>query len=447
MIQSLPLLAILRLKRNKAGPMKRRQFIQTASTGTALGALGLTAGCASIGNGNGPKVVVVGGGYGGATAAKYVRMWSDYGIQVTVVEPNPSFISCPISNLVIGGSKTMADITTSYDNLVKRHGVNWVQDRAVSIDPDKRVLKLAGGTELSYDRLILSPGVDFMFDALPGLSKAGAQDKVLHAWKAGAQTVALRKQLQAMPDGGVYALSIPLAPYRCPPGPYERACQVADYFTKAKPKSKVLILDANDDVTSKGPLFKKAWAERYKGMVEYRGKHTATDVDAATNTLKFEFNDDVKANVLNVIPPMRAGDIAVKTGLATANKRWCEVDFLTFESKAAKNIHVLGDSIQIAPAMPKSGHMANQHGKTCAAAVVALLTGKAVNAMPIYNNTCYSFVSAEDVVHVASVHAYDPDKKTMLAVAGAGGVSSAASELEGRYAMAWARNIWADTLA
>ncbi|MCX7266564.1 MAG: flavocytochrome C [Betaproteobacteria bacterium] len=427
--------------------MKRRQFIQTASTGTALGALGLTAGCASIGNGNGPKVVVVGGGYGGATAAKYVRMWSDYGIQVTVVEPNPSFISCPISNLVIGGSKTMADITTSYDNLVKRHGVNWVQDRAVSIDPDKRVLKLAGGTELSYDRLILSPGVDFMFDALPGLSKAGAQDKVLHAWKAGAQTVALRKQLQAMPDGGVYALSIPLAPYRCPPGPYERACQVADYFTKAKPKSKVLILDANDDVTSKGPLFKKAWAERYKGMVEYRGKHTATDVDAATNTLKFEFNDDVKANVLNVIPPMRAGDIAVKTGLATANKRWCEVDFLTFESKAAKNIHVLGDSIQIAPAMPKSGHMANQHGKTCAAAVVALLTGKAVNAMPIYNNTCYSFVSAEDVVHVASVHAYDPDKKTMLAVAGAGGVSSAASELEGRYAMAWARNIWADTLA
>jgi len=427
--------------------MKRRQFIQTASTGTALGALGLTAGCASIGNGNGPKVVVVGGGYGGATAAKYVRMWSDYGIQVTVVEPNPSFISCPISNLVIGGSKTMADITTSYDNLVKRHGVNWVQDRAVSIDPDKRVLKLAGGTELSYDRLILSPGVDFMFDALPGLSKAGAQDKVLHAWKAGAQTVALRKQLQAMPDGGVYALSIPLAPYRCPPGPYERACQVADYFTKAKPKSKVLILDANDDVTSKGPLFKKAWAESYKGMVEYRGKHTATDVDAATNTLKFEFNDDVKANVLNVIPPMRAGDIAVKTGLATANKRWCEVDFLTFESKAAKNIHVLGDSIQIAPAMPKSGHMANQHGKTCAAAVVALLTGKAVNAMPIYNNTCYSFVSAEDVVHVASVHAYDPDKKTMLAVAGAGGVSSAASELEGRYAMAWARNIWADTLA
>jgi len=427
--------------------MKRRQFIQTASASSAFSAMGLMAGCASIGGSNGPKVVVVGGGYGGATAAKYVRMWSDYGIQVTLIEPNASFISCPISNLVIGGSKTMADITTSYDNLAKRHGVNLVKDYVTQIDPEKRVVKLAGGSEVPYDRLILSPGVDFMFDSLPGLNKPGAQEKVLHAWKAGAQTFALRKQLEAMPDGGVYALSIPLAPYRCPPGPYERACQVADYFSKAKPKSKVIILDANDDVTSKGPLFKKAWTDRYKGIVEYRGKHNAVDVDAATNTVKFEFNDDVKASVLNVIPAMRAGDIAVKTGLATANKRWCEVDFLTFESKAAKNIHVLGDSIQIAPAMPKSGHMANQHGKTCAAAVVALLTGKEPNQLPIYNNTCYSFVSSEDVVHVASVHAYDADKKTMLAVAGSGGVSSAANELEGRYALAWARNIWADTLA
>jgi NADPH-dependent 2,4-dienoyl-CoA reductase/sulfur reductase-like enzyme len=423
--------------------MQRRHFLQT---GSALGAMGLISGCAIMG-GKGPKVVVVGGGYAGATAAKYIRMWSDYGIQVTLVEPNPSFISCPISNLVIGGSKTLAEITTPYDNLVKRHGVQMVQDRVTSIDADKRVVKLAGGAELTYDRLIVSPGVDFMWDSLPGMTKPGAQDKVLHAWKAGAQTLALRKQLEAMPDGGVFAMSIPLAPYRCPPGPYERACQVAEYFSKAKPKSKVLILDANDDVTSKGPLFKKAWAERYKGIVEYRSKHNVTDVDVATNTLKFEFNDDLKASVLNVIPNMRAGDIAVNAGLATANKRWCDVDFLTFESKVAKNVHVLGDAIQIAPAMPKSGHMANQHGKTCAAAVVALLTGQPVNTQPIYNNTCYSFVSSEDVVHVASVHKYDADKKTMLTVPGSGGVSSAANELEGRYALAWARNIWADTLA
>ena len=426
--------------------MKRRQFVQTLGAGSAGAGLGLLGGCAT-GGGSGAKVVVIGGGYGGATAAKYVRMFSDYSIDVTLVEPNAAFVSCPISNLVLQGGKTIADITTPYDNLSKRHGVKVVRDMAASIDPEKRVVKLAGGAELPYDRLILSPGIDFMWDTLPGMDKEGAKDKVLHAWKAGPQTVALRKQLEAMPDGGVYALSIPLAPYRCPPGPYERACMVASYFKKAKPKSKVIIFDANDDITSKKGLFTKAWNEHYKDIIEYRPKHKVVDVDAATNTLKFEFNDDFKADVANVLPTMRAGDIAVKTGLATANARWCEVDFLTFEAKAARNIHVLGDSIQIAPAMPKSGHMANQHGKTCAAAVVSLLQGKEPPQLPIYANTCYSFVTEEDVVHVSSVHRYDAEKKTMLPVEGAGGLSSAASELEGRYALAWARNIWADSLA
>ena len=428
--------------------IQRRQLVQGASAASVLGLAALVSGCAQMGGGaGGPKVVVVGGGYGGATAAKYIRMWSDYQVQVTLVEPNAAFISCPISNLVIGGSKAMADITTPYDGLVRRHGVQLVRDSVARIDADKRVVRLVGGAELPYDRLVLSPGVDMMWDTLPGMGKLGAQEQVLHAWKAGAQTLALRRQLEAMPDGGVYALTVPLAPYRCPPGPYERACQVAHYFSKHKPRSKVLVLDANEDVTSKGPLFKKAWADRYKGIVEYRPRHTLVDVDAGARTLKFEFNDDIKADVLNVLPAMRAGDIAVRTGLATANQRWCEVDFLTHESKAAKFIHVVGDSIQTAPAMPKSGHMANQHGKTCAGAVVALLTGKQPNPMPIYNNTCYSFVSDTEVVHVASVHRYDAAQKTMLAVPGSGGVSGAASEIEGAYAMAWARNIWADTLA
>ena len=425
--------------------LNRRQIVKASALGAGVLSAGWLAGCAT--GGNGPKVVVVGGGYGGATAAKYLRMWSEGAISVTLVEPNAAFVSCPMSNLVLGGSQTMADITTSYDNLARRHGVNVVRDMVASIDADKRTVKLASGGELPYDRLIVSPGVDMMWESLPGMNKAGAQDKVLHAWKAGPQTLALRQQLEAMPDGGVYALSIPLAPYRCPPGPYERVCQVAAYFAKAKPKSKILLLDANDDVSSKGPLFKKAWADRYKGIIEYRPKHTVLDVDVATNTLKFEFNDDVKANVLNVLPAMRAGDIAVKTGLATANKRWCEVDFLTFESKAAKNIHVIGDSIQIAALMPKSGHMANQHAKTCAAAVVALLTGQAPNQNPIYNNTCYSFVSPDEVIHVSSVHRYDAEKKTMSVVAGAGGVSAVASPLEGAYAFGWAQNIWADALA
>ena len=222
---------------------------------------------------------------------------------------------------------------------------------------------------------------------------------------------------------------------------------VADYLKRAKPRSKVVLFDANDDIQSKKGLFMKAWSQHYAGLIEYRPKHRVVDVDVKNKTLKFDFNDDFKAAVLNVIPDMRAGDIAVKSGFATANKRWCEVDFLTYESKAAKNVHILGDSIQTAPGMPKSGHMANQHGKTCAAAVVSLLMGKEPPQMPIFANTCYSFVTPGDVVHVASVHRYDAEKKTMLTVQGSGGISSAASDLEGQYAMGWARNIWADMLA
>ena len=424
--------------------MQRREFIQIIGAGAAVTAL---SGCATTEiNAKGAKVVVIGGGYGGTTAAKYVRKFSNYTADVTLIEPDQNFISCPLSNLVIGGSKKMEDITVSYEGLRKNHGVNLVKDSVVSIDVAKRQVRLSGGASLFYDRLIVSPGIDLNYEKLPGMLKPNAQEEVLHAWKAGPQTLALRKQVEGMRDGGVFAISIPLAPYRCPPGPYERACQVADYFKKAKPKSKVLILDANDDVTSKPGLFKAAWATRYAGMVEYRPKHLLTDVDAKSKTLKFEFNDDIKADVLNVLPQMRAGKIALTTGLANMNARWCEVDFLTFESKVAPNVHVLGDSIQVAPLMPKSGHMANQHGKTCAAAVVAILSGAEVNQLPVYNNTCYSFVSATDVVHVSSVHRYDAEKRTMLTVPGSGGLSAAANPLEGEYAQAWARNIWADML-
>ena len=423
--------------------MKRRQFLQGALVASTVAS---TTGCASITGAAKPHVVVIGGGYGGATAARYVRLWSEGGIDVTLIEPNAAFISCPLSNLVLGGSRRIGDLTMSLDALAGKHGVRLVRGSVSAIDADKRTLALAGGRTLSYDRLIVSPGVDFMWDQLPGMLKPGAQDTVLHAWKAGAQTVALRAQLEAMPDGGVYAMTIPPAPYRCPPGPYERASQIAFYFSRHKPKSKVLILDANDDVVSKGPLFKKVWKERYGGIVEYRPSFRTADVDAATRTAVSELGDQVKADVLNVIPPQRAGAIAVRSGLANANARWCAVDFLTFESTQAKNIHVLGDAIAVAPLMPKSAHMANQHAKVCAAAVVDLLNGRAPDAHPMLTNTCYSFVSDTDVIHVASVHAYDADKKTLLVVAGSGGVSAAPGPLEGEYAMNWARNIWADTL-
>ncbi len=423
----------------------RRRFLGSAVAGAAASAIG---GCAlgTGGGGSGPQVVVVGGGYAGATLAKYVRKWSNGAVGVTLVEPNPAFVSCPISNLVIGGTKTIADITTSYDALQKVHGVRVVRGSVESIDAARRSVRLADGSTLAYAKLVLAPGIDFMYDDLPGMKSADAQARVLHAWKAGEQTVALRRQLEAMRDGGVYALAIPRAPYRCPPGPYERVCQVAAYLKRAKPRSKVIVVDANDDVTSKGKLFKAAWAAHYKGIVDYRPKHTLTDVDVGGGRLLFEFQEPLKADVLNVVPPMRAGAIAVKSGLATANRRWCEVDFLTFESKAARDVHVLGDSIQGAPGMPKSGHMANQQAKVAASAIVAQLTGGVVNAAPVVMNTCYSFVTESQVVHVASVHQYDAAKKTFLTVPGSGGLSAGPTEAEGLNALAWAKNIWADAL-
>ena len=420
----------------------RRSFLKASSVATAAIGVSAIAGCASIGGASGPRVVIVGGGYGGATAAKYIKLWGPH-IDVTLIERNAEFISCPISNLVLGGSKTMQDITVSYDTLQKKYGVKVLRAEASGVDVEKKVVRLASGDAIAFDRVVLSPGVDFMWEALPAMNNAAAQDKVLHSWKAGPQTVALRKQLEAMADGGVYAISIPEAPYRCPPGPYERACQVANYFKKAKPKSKVLILDANMDVTSKPGLFKKAWADMYPGMVEYRGSSKLMDVDVANRTAKLEFGD-VKADVLNVLPPMKAGSIA--DSFITANKRWCEVNWLTYEAKNAPGVHLLGDALRIAPLMPKSGHMANGHGKACAAAVVALLNGEAPNPSPTLSNTCYSFVSAEKVIHVASIHKYDEVAKTMKTVPGSGGVSTQANEQEGQYAMTWAKNIWADTL-
>ncbi len=423
--------------------MQRRSFLQSSA---ALSLLGLSA-CASFGIPSKARVVVVGGGYGGATAAKYVRLLSDYKIDVVLIEPQAAFISCPISNLVLSGGKQIADVTTPYTGLSKNHGVTVVRDMVASIDTAKKFVTLAGGSTIAYDKLVVSPGIDLVYSSIAGLQEAQAAGQILQAWKAGAETVALRKQLEAMPDGGVYAITIPEAPYRCPPGPYERASVIAGYFKTFKPRSKVLILDANPDVTSKGPLFKKVWAEQYKGIVEYRGQHKATAVDARAGVIKFDVQEDVKASVLNVLPSMRAGAIAVQTGLNNmANNRWCGVNYQTFESTVAKDVFVLGDSIQIAPAMPKSGHMANSHGKVAAAAIVAQLSGWDVNPAPMLTNTCYSFVDNKNVVHVASVHEYVAAEKTFKTVAGSGGVSPGPTELEGTYALNWASNIWADSL-
>ena len=414
--------------------MKRRDFLKVA------GAASL-AGCAGIPPSKG-RVVVIGGGFGGATAAKYIRMW-DPAIEVVLVERESAFTSCPISNLVLAGYSSMQEISRGYDGL-RRHGVQVVQDEALAVDPAKKSVRLARGGELPYDRLVVSPGIDFNFGELPGYENAMRAGRVLHAWKAGPQTAALRRQLEQMRDGGVYVLSIPLAPYRCPPGPYERASMVAAYFKQAKPRSKVLVLDANPDVTSKGGLFKRAWADLYKGILEYRGNSRATGIDGNSMTVKLEL-EDVKGDVLNVVPPHRAGDLALKAGLITTNNRWCDVDWRSMESKAVKGVHVLGDATLSAPAMPKSASMANNHAKIAAAAIVELLNGRSPAPMKILN-TCYSFVSQKEAIRVSSVHQWEPGQGTLLAVKGSGGISAARSEPEATFAWNWARSIWADSL-
>ncbi len=416
----------------------RRDVLQWA------GATALTGFAARPARAARSRVVVIGGGYGGATAARYLRAWSGGSIDVVLVERESAFVSCPMSNLVIGGHGELAAITYGYDAL-RRSGVRVVHDTATRIDSERRVVTLQRGAPIGYDRLVVSPGVDFIWDALPSFVDNAVRRRYPHAWQAGAQTIGLRRQIESMRQGGVFAIAIPLAPFRCPPAPYERACQVASALQRGNPRAKVLVLDANDDVLSKKELFKRAWSELYAGMVEYRPNCSLVDVDAATGTAKFEFADDVRADVLNVIPPQRAGAIAAQAGVITANGRWCEVDFLTFESIKVKNVHVLGDAIQTAPLMPKSAHMANAQAKVCAAAIVALTAGEPVNAEPVVANTCYSFMRADLAAHVASVHRYDAVQKTFLPVEGAGGVSAAINALEAQYGHAWARNIRADS--
>jgi sulfide dehydrogenase [flavocytochrome c] flavoprotein chain len=421
----------------------RRDFLRST------GALGLAslAGCATVQAPRKPlgRVMVIGAGFGGATAAKYLRIWSGGAIEVLLVDRDPMLVSCPASNLVIGGSRKIEEISHSRARL-REYGIQVMNDEVTSVDPVKRVVKFKDRyADMGYDRLIVSPGVDFIYEQIPALKDPGARRRILHAWKAGPDTLALRRQLEAMRDGGVFVISVPRAPYRCAPAPYERACQVAWYFKREKPRSKILVLDANEDITSKPALFRAAWSELYKGMVDYQPNAEVTDVDVRGSAVKTDF-DTVKGDVLNVLPPMRAADIARTTGLINANERWCIVDWLTLESTAVKGIHVLGDATLSGPAMPKSGHMANQHGKVAAAAIVEIMNGREPSSTPIMANACYSFVSDKEAGHVTSVHHYDPKEKTMVAIPGAGGLS-ARSEAEGVYGWAWAQNIWADMLA
>lgn len=424
----------------------RRDFLKIAGAASAAGALGHASLARAAEGGKSARVVVVGGGFGGATCAKYLRRL-DPGIAVTLVEPNSKFITCPFSNLVLGGLRTMDSITQNYDALKKKHGVNVIHDTVTTIDAAGKKVKLKSGKTLSYDRLVVSPGIDFKYDAIEGYSEKATQT-MPHAWKAGPQTVLLQKKLKAMKNGGTFVLVAPPNPFRCPPGPYERASMVAHYLKEHKPKSKILILDAKDKFSKQG-LFEAGWQKLYPGMIEWVPGAKGGTVKAV-NVKKMIVDttlDKHKADVVNLIPAQTAGKIALASGL-TDDKGWCPVDPKTFESRMHPGVHVIGDS-SIAGALPKSGFAASSEAKMCAAAIVALFRGE-TPAENSFVNTCYSLVAPKYGISVAGV--YRNTEKGITEVEGAGGVSpkdapDSFREEEAKYTIGWYQSITSDIWA
>jgi sulfide dehydrogenase [flavocytochrome c] flavoprotein subunit len=416
--------------------MTRRRFLQVGGAGLALGSVG--AGCAQSMKGDfrpktGRRVVVVGGGWGGSTAAKYVRM-ADPSIEVILFEPNRTFVSCPFSNLVLSGVRSIDSLTRDYKGL-RKHGVDVIHEAVEAIDPAARRVRVGEGY-VEYDRIIVSPGVEFQWEQVEGLAQN--QDRVLHAWKAGPQTVELARQLAAIPDDGVFVLSIPLAAYRCPPGPYERACQVAWYLKTRKPKAKLIVLDANPNLVSKAALFRAAWKD-YPNL-EYRATNKVTKVDPGQREVTTEFGDKVKYDVVNLIPLQRAGTIAVQADLVGADKRWCEVNHVTYESAKHKNVHVIGDSTIGLP-VPKSGNIANAMGKICAVAVTHLIQGKEPPVLPP-GNTCYSWVNDREAIAVVNAYKIEGGKVVQIEQK----LTPAQSVAVAQNSLGWAGSIWQDML-
>ncbi len=423
--------------------MHRRQFLHAAA---ALGLAPLSSLASPAIAKARPRVVIVGAGFGGAACARYLKLWEPR-VEVTLIEPNTQFVSCPMSNTVIGGLNRLEDITFPY-RYIREAVDRFVQDSVTQIDTVKHTVATAGGHSFAYDRLVLAAGVELLFDQIKGYDPE-AQKLVKHAWKAGAeQTGMLRRQLEAMKDGGVFALSIPMAPFRCPPAPYERASLIANYFKKAKPKSKILILDGNQDIISKKALFTAAWQKHYgfgteNSLIDYRPGNLASAVDAKTMKLTTEF-EDVQADVINLIPPMRAAAVTHLVGARTGdNGNWCPVDYVTLESTEVPHVHILGDSIL--SNLSKAGALANNSGKLCASALVEIFNGRQPDPAPVVTSTCYSASTDKTAFHVATVFRYDHRAKSMEVQPGSG-VSDKESTQEFTLMRGWAHNIWADTL-
>jgi sulfide dehydrogenase [flavocytochrome c] flavoprotein chain len=412
----------------------RREFLKTAAAGASAAMLPLPA----VAQGAGGRVVVVGGGFGGATCARFIKR-IDPRITVTLVEANPTFIACPFSNLVVVGMRELPAQQFGYDKFAADQ-VTVAFSPATAIDAQGRSVTLGNGTRLPYDRLVLSPGIDIRWDGLPGYTEAAAE-RMPHAWKAGEQTLLLRRQLEAMEDGGTVVITAPANPFRCPPGPYERGSLIAYYLKTKKPKSKLIILDAKD-AFSKQRLFQNAWKALYPNLewvsLSTGGKVTSVDVGAMTLVTDFGRH---KADVANVIPPQKAGRIAEIAGVADRTG-WCPIDPATFESKLVPNIHVVGDA-SIAGAMPKSAFSANAQAKVCAAAVAKLVAGGTPDE-PKLINTCYSLVAPDYGISVAGD--YRPADGQIKEVEGSGGVSaidapSSTRALEATFANGWFNTI------
>jgi len=430
--------------------MTRRGFLKATAAGAAVGAAGLPHIAKA---GGGKKVVVIGGGAGGAVAAKYIKMM-DASIDVTLVEKNPDYHTCFLSNEVLSGDRTIESLHFTYKGLEAR-GIKVVKGKATGLDAANKTV-MVGSDKLPYDRLVVSPGVDYKWEAIEGYSAEVAETKIPHAWKAGPQTVMLRKQLEAMKDGGTVIIVAPPNPFRCPPGPYERASQIAHYLKQHKPKSKIVLLDAKEKFSKFG-LFRQGWEKLYGfnpdkndgGFIKWAppsegGKVIA--VRAKENiVVAGDMEDEHKGDVINIIPPQKAGKVAFDMGLVDGD--WCPINKRTFESTLVAGVHVIGDA-SVATKMPKSAYAANSQAKVCAAAIVAALNGKEM-VDPSYVNTCYSILGEDYGISVAAVYRYNKEKDLIAGVEGAGGLTPMDASAEDHkrevtYAYSWFRNITQD---
>lgn len=393
--------------------VNRRDFIRILGAAAATGLAGC-AGAPAVHSGaagdllpqRARRIVVIGGGFGGTIAAKYARM-ADPSIEVVLIDRDRSHFSCPFSNLHFIGKRDISENEFGYSKMASTWGVKTVFGEVSAIDGAARKVILDEGY-ITYDRLILSPGIDFRFDEIEGYDAKQTPLAMPHAWKAGAQTRLLKKQLDAMDNGGTVVMAIPPAPYRCPPGPYERACMIAHYLKTQKPKSKLIVLDGNDQIASKGKLFSAAWETFYKGIIDYRPAHKVAKADAQAMLVDTGV-EAIKGQVINLIPSQKAGLIAAAAGVLGEDKRWCPVDPITYESAKVPRIHVIGDAASLAP-MPKSGNAANSQGKMCAYNVVQLMNGKEP-MLPTMVNVCYSYINPDQAVTISSVYKIGPDGK------------------------------------